>query len=186
VDAVWAGGGFGNRLNLNLREDKGYSYGVFSTLALLRDGGFWYASGGVQSDKTKESVVEFDKEMRALVGAKPITAAELATAKSRRVRGYAQQFESLGRIASQVAELWVRQVPMTELQREYDATHGVTLEQALATVKKYVNPQFAGLLLVGDRARIEAGLTELKLREIVVLDLEGNPAGGGQSSGSAR
>ena len=60
ADAVWGGGGFGTRLNLNLREDKGYSYGVFSNAALLRHAGAVIASGGVQTDKTKESVVEFD------------------------------------------------------------------------------------------------------------------------------
>ena len=69
ADAVWGGGGFGTRLNLNLREDKGYSYGVFSTLQLLQEAGSWYAAGGVQTDKTKESVVEFDKELKALGGA---------------------------------------------------------------------------------------------------------------------
>ena len=176
VDAVWGGGGFGNRLNLNLREDKGYSYGVFSTMALLGHGGYWYASGGVQTNKTSESIVEFDKEIKALTAAKPISADELTTAKSRRVRGYAQQFESLGRIASQVSALWVQGLPMTELQREYDATSTVTLEQALAAVKKYVKPESAGLLLVGDRAKIEAGLRQLKLGEIVVVDVEGKPA----------
>ena len=45
ADAVWGGGGFGTRLNLNLREDKGYSYGVFSNLVLMREAGIWYASG---------------------------------------------------------------------------------------------------------------------------------------------
>ena len=175
VDAVWAGGGFGNRLNMNLREAKGYSYGVFSTFALLGHGGHWYASGGVQTDKTRESIVEFENEMKALAGGRPITEQELATAKTRRVRGYAQQFESLGRIASLVSELWVRDLPMTELQREYDATAGITLDQALAAVKKYVKPESAGLLLVGDRAKIEGPLRELKLREVVVLDVEGKP-----------
>jgi zinc protease len=186
VDAVWAGGGFGNRLNLNLREDKGYSYGVFSTLALLGQGGYWYASGGVQTDKTSESVVEFDKEMKALAAARPISAEELAAAKTRRVRGYAQQFESLGRIASEVGELWVRGMPMTELQREFDATTAVTLEQVLAAVKKYVKPDSAGLLLVGDRAKIEPALGKLKLREIVILDSEGNPIAAAPATKSSR
>ena len=95
---MWGGGGFGTRLNLNLREDKGYSYGVFSTFDLLRTAGIWYAAGGVQTNKTKESVVEFDKELKDLTGARPITRRGFADTKPRRVRGYAQQFESLGRI----------------------------------------------------------------------------------------
>ena len=187
LDAVWAGGGFGNRLNLNLREDKGYSYGVFSTFALLGQGGYWYASGGVQTDKTRESVAEFDKEIKALAGAKPITTDELATARTRRMRGYAQRFESLGRIASEVSQLWVRGLPVTELQREYDATASVTLEHVLGAARKHVKPDSAGLLLVGDRAKIEPVLRDLKLREIVLLDAEGNVLkNAGAGTGSSR
>ncbi len=119
ADAVWGGGGFGTRLNLNLREDKGYSYGVFSDLALMSHAGLWSASGGVQTNKTKESLVEFDREMKAIAGAKPISEAEFASARERRLRGYAQQFESLGRLSGQVADNWILGLPPTELQREY-------------------------------------------------------------------
>jgi zinc protease len=175
ADAVWGGGGFGTRLNLNLREDKGYSYGVFSNLALMSHAGLWSASGGVQTNKTKESVVEFDREMKAIAGAKPISEEEFATARERRLRGYAQQFESLGRLSQQLGDNWILGLPPTELQREYDATTRVSLAQALAAATKYAKPEAAALLLVGDRARIEPGIRELQLGEIVVLDTEGKP-----------
>jgi zinc protease len=175
ADAVWGGGGFGTRLNLNLREDKGYSYGVFSTLALSSQAGIWSAAGGVQTNKTKESVVEFDREVKALAGTKPISAEEFTLARERRLRGYAQQFESLGRLTQQVADNWTLGLPPTELQREYDATNTATLEQALAAATKYARPEAATLLLVGDRAKIEAGIRELQLGEIVILDAEGKP-----------
>ena len=64
------GGGFGTRLNLNLREDKGYSYGVFAFPNYLSKDGIWLASGGVQTDKTKESAVEFMKELKNIAGVK--------------------------------------------------------------------------------------------------------------------
>ena len=179
VDAVWGGGGFGTRLNLNLREDKGYSYGVFSTFNPMRANGNWSAGGGVQTNKTSESVVEFDKEMKALAGVKPITADELAVAKARRVRGYAQQFESLGRITGQIANLWVLGLPLTELQREYDATEKLTLDQVLAAAQKYVKPANSAMLLVGDRAKVESGLKALNLGDVVVLDTEGKAAAAG-------
>ena len=178
ADAVWGGGGFGTRLNLNLREDKGYSYGVFSNLALMSHAGLWSASGGVQTNKTKESVVEFDREMKALAGAKPISEEEFVTARERRLRGYAQQFESLGRLSQQVADNWILGLPATELQREYDATTSASLAQALAAAKKYAKPEAATLLLVGDRQKIEPGIRELQLGEIVVLDAEGKPVTG--------
>ena len=175
ADSVWGGGGFGTRLNLNLREDKGYSYGVFSNLAFLREGGLWNAGGGVQTNKTKESLVEFDKELKGFAGTKPISEAEFEDAKVKRVRGYAQQFESLIRIAQQVADLWSLGLTMEELQRESDETQKVTLEAARAAAKKYAEPSRATVLLVGDRAKIEAGVREVKLGEIVVIDAEGKP-----------
>ena len=175
ADAVWGGGGFATRLNLNLRQDKGYSYGVFSTLALFRGAGFWYSSGGVQTNKTKESIVEFDKELKGLAGAKPISEVEFASARSTRTRGYAQGFEALGRINDRIADLWSDGIPMTEMQREYDDASKATLAQAMAAAQKYAKTDQAGLLLVGDRAKIEAGVKDLKMGEIVVLDAEGKP-----------
>ena len=82
ADAVW-GGGFGTRLNLNLREGKGYSYGFFSNPTLFSKSGAWRASGGVQTNKTSESVVELVKELKFLNGEKPISAAELDTRRKR-------------------------------------------------------------------------------------------------------
>ena len=186
ADAVWGGGGFGTRLNLNLREDKGYSYGVFSTLALFREGGYWYAGGPVQTDKTVESVAEFDKEMKNLGGAKPISEEEFSTARLTKVRGYAQQFESYGRIAGQIAELWGYSLPMTELQQEYDATAKATLPATLAAAKKYAKPAQSAMVLVGDRTKVEAGLRKLNVGEVVLIDSEGRRVGAGAGTASER
>jgi zinc protease len=174
ADAVY-GGGFGTRLNLNLREDKGYSYGVFANLQQLSRGGAWIASGGVQTNKTKESAVEFMRELKFLAGEKPITEQELTTARLGRIRGYAQQFESYGRIAGQVVDLWAFGLPMTELQRETDELLKVQLSGVNTTAAKYAAPAGTTLLLVGDLLQIEAGIRELNLGEIVILDVEGKP-----------
>jgi zinc protease len=174
ANAVY-GGGFGTRLNLNLREDKGYSYGVFAFPQLFTSGGAWVASGGVQTNKTKESVVEFMNELKNIAGAKPISETELSTARLGRIRGYAQQFESIGRIAGQVVELWVAGLPMTDLQRETDELAKLQLAAVNAAAAKYANPAGSSLLLVGDLSQIESGIRELNLGEIVILDVEGRP-----------
>ncbi len=179
ADAVWGGGGFGTRLNLNLREEKGYSYGVFSTLALYREGGQWYANGPVQTDKTAESVAEFDKEMKALAGGKPISEEEFATAKQVKTRGYAQQFESYGRVADQMAELWALGLPMSELQREHDEVLRAGLDATLTAAKTYAGAEKASLVLVGDRSKVEPALRALGAGEIVLVDSEGRPVTGG-------
>ena len=174
ADTVFGGGGFGTRLNLNLREDKGYSYGVFSTLALYDDAGIWYSAGGVQTNKTKEAVVEFDKELKGMTG-KPLSESEFADTKSRKTRGYAQQFETLGRINEQIADLWASNLPMTELQREYDDTVKATLAETNAAAVKYARPEKSTIVLVGDYAKIGPGLKELTLGEVVLVDTEGRP-----------
>lgn len=174
ADAVW-GGTASARLDMNIREDKGYSYGVFSFTSLLSAAGLWRASGTVQTNKTKESLVEFAKELRNIAGEKPVTEEELAHAKANRVRGYAQQFESLGRIAGQLAGLWSLELPMSELQREPVELEKATLPQVNGAAEKYATPQGAQLLLIGDLSKIEAGVRELNLGEIVRLDVEGKP-----------
>ncbi len=174
ANAVW-GGAAGARLGMNIRENKGYSYGVFSFPAPLQRYGMWRASGGVQTNKTKESVVEFDKELKFIAGDKPITDKELADAKHTRVRGYAQQFESMDRVARQIEEMWTFGLPMTELQHEPDELEKATLASVNAAAQKYAKPSGATLLLVGDLSKIETGVRELNLGEIVLLDVEGNP-----------
>jgi zinc protease len=189
ADAVWGGGGFGTRLNLNLREDKGYSYGVFSGLAQMREAGLWYASGPVQTDKTAESVAEFDREIKGLAGDKVITEEEFGAARQTKARGFAQQFESYSRVGDQIERLWAVGLPMSELQKEYDEVAKASLPATLAAAKLYARPDRAAMILVGDRSKIEAKVRELKLGEVVVVDVEGRPVTGGApaaSSSSAR
>jgi zinc protease len=174
ADAVFGGGGFGTRLNLNLREAKGYSYGVFSSLAPVRDANLWVAAGGVQADRTTESVVEFRKELADLAGGRPIAPDELDLARQRKLRGYAQGFEAFGRIADQVSRLWVLGLPYAELQREADATERLTVGEVRAAAAAHARPAGAILVVVGDRTRIEPGLSGLGL-PIVHLDVEGRP-----------
>lgn len=173
ANAVY-GGGFGTRLNLNLREDKGYSYGVFAFPQQFNNGGTWIASGGVQTNKTKESAVEFMKELKFIAGEKPITEQELTTARLARIRGYAQQFESYGRIAQQITDLWTSGLPMTDLQKETDELAKLQLANVNSVAAKYAAPTGTSILLVGDLAQIEAGIRELNLGEVVILDSEGN------------
>ena len=174
ADAVW-GGGFQTRLNLNLREDKGYSYGAFSSPIQYSKASIWVASGGVQTNKTKESVVEFVNELKAIGGGKPITEAELSDAKGNRVRGYAQEFEGLGQLVGQIASLWGQELPFSELQRLPDETQRATLAAVNAVAQRYAVPAKTTLILVGDLSKIEAGIRELNLGEIVILDADGKP-----------
>jgi zinc protease len=174
ANTVW-GGAAGARLGMNIREEKGYSYGVFSFPNSFSKYGTWRAAGGVQTNKTKESVVEFEKELKFIAGDKPITEKELTDARHARVRGYAQQFEGMDRVAQQVEELWINRLPMTDLQKEPDEMQKASLDSVNAVAQKYAKPSGATLLLVGDLSKIESGVRELNLGDVVLLDVEGNP-----------
>ena len=162
------------RLNLNLREDKGYTYGAFSTLALLSRAGYWYASASVQTDKTREAIVEFMKELKDLSGVRPITATELEEAKANRMRGFAQQFESLKRVGSMLSDLWLFNLPFSELRREQDEIASATLESVNQAASKYASISNSILLVVGDWPKIEKQTKDLGIGEIIILDEYGS------------
>ena len=174
VDALW-GGSFGSRLNMNLREEKGYSYGVFSAPVFNSAAGLWMASGGVQSKVTTASVAEFVKELQGITGSKPLTAKELEGAKTNRIRSYSQNFDKLSSVVAEVGALWAQKQPLSELAAEPVELGKVTLDQAAQVAKKYLIPAEARLLVVGDAAQIEAGLRAMNLGELVKLDALGNP-----------
>ncbi|MGH6610455.1 MAG: M16 family metallopeptidase [Burkholderiaceae bacterium] len=174
ANSVW-GGGFQSRLIANLREDKGYSYGIYSFPSFHTKAGAWMATGGVQTDKTRESIVELNAELAAIAGGKPVTQAELADAKASRVRGYAQEFRTMNQIVGQIAYLWTLGLPMTELQRVTEETQRADLATVNQAARKYAVPGKATLLLIGDYAKIAPGLRELDLGKITVLDAEGKP-----------
>ncbi len=157
--------------------DGSRAYGIFSFGSPYRAAGSWVATGGVQTNKTKESLAEFHKELIGIAGEKPITEKELGEAKALRVRSYAQQFESLGTITGQIAGLWEVGLPMSELDREPAEFQRSTLEMANAVAKRYAQPDSASLLLVGDWAKTGDGVRQLDLGPIVLLDEEGRIKG---------
>ncbi len=169
VDAVW-GGGFQSRLNLNLREEKGYTYGVSTSLGLLGVSGYWKVQTSIQADKTGEVVMELMSEMEGLAGERPVSEEELEEARTGRIRGYAQQFESLRRIAGSIGGLWSSGRPMTDIRDAVENLEKVTLEDVRSTARLHLNPRRAGYLLVGDRTEIEAQLIDKGLALAEVLD----------------
>jgi zinc protease len=127
----------------------------------------------VQTDKTREALVEFVKEVRGMAGERPITQSELETAQQRWKRGYPQQFSTLSQVVSQIADLWSQNLPMSEMQRQIERPAEVSLQAVNAAAHRYIVPDQMMILLIGDRAKIEPGIRELNLGPIVSLDVEG-------------
>ncbi len=111
------GGMFQSRLNANIREEKGYSYGVSSSFAYGKGPGPFRTGGEVVGDKTDAALVEFMKELKGIVGARPVTDEELATAKDSLIQRLPATFASVSAINGAITSLWTQGLADTYYQQ---------------------------------------------------------------------
>ena len=167
------GGHFQSRLNANIREEKGYSYGVNSGFAYGKGPGPFTAGGDIVSDKTDAALVEFMKELRGIHGGRPLTDEEMQTAKDTLIQRLPAQFSSVSAIGSTITNLYLQGLPPDYYQNYAKAVRAVTKEDVLRVAKKYVDLEHLNIVIVGDRASIEAPLKATGIAPIVILDQEG-------------
>jgi zinc protease len=172
------GGLFQSRLNANIREEKGLSYGVNSSFAYGKGPGAFRAGGDVISEKTDVALVEFMKELRGIGGSRPVTDEELATAKNALTQRLPNTFASVGGINSALTSLWIQGLPDTYYQQYEKAVGAVTRDDVVRVARQYIDLDHLSIVIVGDRASIEAPLKATGIAPIVVLDIEGNPKPG--------
>jgi len=155
------GGNFTSRINMNLREDKGWSYGVSSAIGGGRGPRIFRVIAQVQTDKTKESIQELQKELRDVLSTRPLTLAELTTTQNNTIMGLSSRWESSGAVSSAMEEIVTYGLPDSYFDSYVQRIRAVTPDIALAAGRKLLpTPNFAWVV-VGDRRRIEAGLREL-------------------------
>lgn len=162
------GGKFTSRINMNLREDKGFSYGASSSFLALRSIGPFYASAPVQTQSTKESIVEMLKEVRSIRGERPLTDQEIADSKSNIIKRYPQQFQTLSGIASQLGNIYLYGLPDDEWSRYLTRINGVTSQTASDAAKKHLKDDGILIVVVGDRKKIESEVKALNLGEVQI------------------
>ena len=179
------GGASSARINLNLREDKGYTYGANSNFSFRRGAGPFTASAPVQGFSTKESVSEFMKELRGIRGEMPVSVAELEGAKQSIVRGFPRGFETPDQIANALELIVTYDLPDTYFNSYIEHVQAVTLEDVNRVANRYLQPDRMAVVIVGDRKAIEQGLRSLDgLGErISLVDNEGRPATPGGAAG---
>jgi zinc protease len=129
------GGQFSSRLNLNLREEKGYSYGFHSGVSWFKQDSLLIAGGGVQTDKTTESVIEILKEFKGIVGKNVITDIELDDAKNQLLLGYPAGFERSGQILDNLVQLSVHDLDDNYFQEVPNNLKSVSLDDANRVAK---------------------------------------------------
>ena len=169
------GGQFQSRLNANIREQKGYSYGVNSGFNYGKGPGAFRAGGAIFSAKTDAALIEFMKELKGIVGEKPITDEEIKTAKESLIQGLPQRFASVTAISGAITSLVVQGLPDDYYQTYAKNVSAVTKEDLLRVAKRYIDLQHLAIVIVGDRASVEGPLKETGVAPITLLDIEGNP-----------
>ncbi|KGF80398.1 peptidase M16 [Massilia sp. JS1662] len=166
------GGLFSSRINLNLREEKGYSYGVFSAFRYDRTPGPFIIAGSVRTDVTGASISEIFREVNDM-RARLLPAAELAGARDSLVYSLPGQFETNSGIGASLAETFVFDLPADYWRTLPDRYRGVTAAQVQAAAQKYLKPDQLKVIAVGDRAAILPQLQKLGLGQPEVRDVDG-------------
>ena len=166
------GGLFSSRINNNLREEKGYSYGVFSQFQYHRTPGPFAIFGSVRTDVTGPSVLEIFKEVRGM-RERPMTAAELANARDSQVLSLPGLFDTNKSVGASLANTFIYGLPLDYYARLPAQLASVSAAQVQAAAQKYLAPEKLIVVGVGDKARIEPQLETLKLGPIEWRDADG-------------
>ena len=166
------GGQFSARLNMNLRQDKGYSYGYSSSIDWSKGPSALLAGGGVQTAVTKEAVAETFKEFTEVREKRPVTQKELDDAKDGILRGLPSQFESQAQTLQQLTRLLTFDLPDDYFSSFAAELAAVSLEDVHRVAKELVFDGRLSVLVVGDREAVESDLNELGY-PIVPVDYEG-------------
>jgi zinc protease len=167
------GGMFQSRLNANIREEKGYSYGVNSNFGYGKGPGAFRAGGDMVSAKSDAALVEFMKELRGIAGARPVTDDELKTAKDSLIQRLPGTFESVQSVNNAIVSLWTQGLPDRYYQQYISRISAVKKEDVVRVAKQYIDIDHLTIVIVGDRASIEAPLRATGIAPIVLTDIEG-------------
>lgn len=163
------GGSFTSRLNQNLREDKGYTYGARSSFDFRSGAGPFRATASVFTDVTAPALREFIYELRRIHD--PLADDEIDLAKNFLSMRYPQQFQSVSGIAGHLAELVRFDLPPSTLTEYTDRIQHVTRHDAEAAADRYLDPDGLAVVVVGDRAQIEEDIRALDLGPVTVLEV---------------
>ncbi len=166
------GGAFTSRLNQNLRETHGYTYGAFSQFAVRRLSGAFVALASVVTAKTDSSLIEFLKELRRIRD-EPVPAAELAKAKAYVTLGLPGEFETTGGVAARFRELLVYGLPLDYYTQYIQNINAVTADDVQRVARRYIDPDHFDIVVVGDKSQIEAGIKALNEGPVVYRDVWG-------------
>ena len=168
------GGAFISRINMNLREGKHWSYGAGSFLPNARGQRPFLVYAPVQSDKTKESMVEVTKELSGVVKDKPIIPDELAMSKSNLILALPGSWETNSAVLGSISEIVQYGLPEDYFDQYPSRVQATTLDDMKKAGSVLVHPNNLVWVVVGDREKIQKGIEELGYGRIQIIDADGN------------
>jgi predicted Zn-dependent peptidase len=157
------GGQFVSRINMNLRQDKGYTYGARTAFEFRRAAGPFAMLASVQADATAASIREAFGEMRAIRGERPVTADELVAGRAALTRGYPRNFETSDQIARAAAQVALYALPDDYYSTFVPAILALTPEDVTGAAVRHVEPAKMAVVVVGDREKIAPSIASLEL-----------------------
>ena len=169
------GGTFSSRLNMNLREDKHWAYGAGSFLWGARGQRPYLVFAPVQTDKTKESMAEVNKELQGILTDRPVTAEELARIQTNETLSLPGSRETLDAVGNSITNLVQFRWPDDYYDTMAGHIRALKISDLDAAAKQVIYPDHLVWVVVGDRAKIEPGIRELRFGEIRFIDADGNP-----------
>ena len=169
------GGMFQSRLNHDIREVKGYSYGVRSSFGFGHGPGAFQAGGGIVSAKSDSALIGFMTHFKGVQGAMPFTDDEVMTGKESLIQSLPSRFSTVNGTAAAISSIYTQDLPETYWQDFAAKINAVSKEDLQRVAKKYIDIDHMNLVIVGDRATIEGPLKATGIAPIQATDVDGRP-----------
>jgi zinc protease len=167
------GGSFGSRLNQNLRETRGYTYGAGSRFDMRRAAGPFSVSAEIVAAKTDSALLEFMKELNGI--RQSVSADELTRAKRYLQLQLPGNFETTQQIAAALVPVALYGLPLDYYNNYVQNIEGVTQADVNRVAQQYINPGSLAIVIVGDRKTVEQGLKSVNVGPISIRDISGLP-----------
>lgn len=168
------GGAFTSRINMNIREEKHWSYGARTALLGARGQRPYFAYAPVQIDKTKETMVEIKKEFDEIMSTRPVSPDELEKVKNNLILQLPGRWETNDAILSSIAHIVIYNLPETFYDTYTTTIRSLNCEKITDVAKMVLTPSTFVWVIVGDKQKIEAPIRELNFGELHFIDRDGN------------
>jgi len=162
------GGTFTSRINMNLREDKNWTYGARSTLHAVRGPQPFYVSVQVQADKTADTLAELSRELQDMAAARPISEAEFETARKNQTLKLFGRWETLDSLEASLCDLITFNRPDDHFQTLPERYAQLTRGDVIAAARAILTPDALTWVIVGDREKIEDSIRALNLGAVII------------------